>query len=146
MGHRRQTYRLGSFGPSGGSPRLSTLMSGSGGEGLALGLALLGGILIVLEGLVDAVRGAVFLAVGRTGIALGTWSQSLLFVLLGIVLIAVAVYGHGARSDGSRAAGLVLVLIPVLGFFLFGFLNGVLVLLGAVLVLVAGVVFLTARR
>jgi hypothetical protein len=119
-------------------------VAGGGGRGLALGLGVLGGILIVLEGLVDGIRGAVLLALGHTGYALGAWSASLLFVLLGIVLIVVAFYGRSARPDGSRAAGLVLVIIPLLGFLLFGFLNGILVLLGAVLVLVAGILYLTA--
>ncbi|MCI4342768.1 MAG: hypothetical protein L3J92_01440 [Thermoplasmata archaeon] len=119
-------------------------MSGGGGRGLALGLGILGAILIVLEGLVDAARGVVFLAFGHAGFAVGAWSQSVLFILLGFVLLVVVVYGRAARPDGSRAAGLVLVIIPLLGFVLFGFLAGILVLLGAVLVLAAGILYLTA--
>jgi hypothetical protein len=102
---------------------------------------MLGAILIVLEGLIDAIRGVVFVVVGRTGFAFGAWSQSLVFVLLGIVLFVIVLYGRAARPDGTRAAGIVLVILPLLGFFLFGFLNGILVLLGAVLVLVAGILY-----
>jgi hypothetical protein len=120
-------------------------LSGGSGRGLALGLGMLGAILIVLEGLIDAIRGVLFVVVGRTGFAFGAWSQSLVFVLLGIVLFVIVLYGRAARPDGTRAAGIVLVILPLLGFFLFGFLNGILVLLGAVLVLVAGILYLTTR-
>jgi hypothetical protein len=114
-------------------------MASSGGRGLALLFGLLGAFLILLEGILDAVRGVGFLVFGRPGFAIGSWSQSLLFVALAIVLFLVVLYGQAARSDGRRAAGAVLVIVPLLGFVLFGFLDGVLVLLGAVLVLITGI-------
>jgi hypothetical protein len=114
-------------------------MASGGGRGLALLFGLLGAFLILLEGLYDALRGVGFLVFGHPGYALGSWSQSILLVVLAIVLFIVVLYGRAARGDGRRAAGAVLVVIPLLGFLLFGFLDGVLVLLGAVLVLIAGI-------
>jgi hypothetical protein len=114
------------------------------GVGLLFGL--LGALLIVLEGLWDLVLGAVILAFGHVGFAFGTWSQGLVFVLLGLVLGGFALFGRSRGGDRSLAAGVVMVVVPVLGFALLGFLDGVLVLVGAVFVLIGGLLYLVASR
>ncbi|MCI4364806.1 MAG: hypothetical protein L3K10_01900 [Thermoplasmata archaeon] len=106
----------------------------------------MGAVLIALEGLVDLLKGVVFLVLGRPWIAVGAFSQAVLFVILGLILGGFTIYGRAAGGDRSLAAGVVLIVVSLLGLAVLGFTEGLLVLLGAVLVLIAGVLFLVTRR
>ncbi len=117
-----------------------------GGRGLGLLFGALGGALIVLEGLIDFVKGAFFLAVGRPYLGLGALGASVLFVVLGLVLIMFAFLGSVRQQDRALAAGVVMVVVALLGILLLGFANGLLGLLGAIFVLIAGLLYVVAGR
>ncbi len=117
-----------------------------GGRGLGLLFGALGGALIVLEGLIDFVRGAFFLAVGHPYLGLGALGASFLFVVLGLVLILFAFLGSGRHNDRALASGVVMVVVALLGIFLLGFASGLIGLLGAIFVLIGGLLYLVAGR
>ncbi|MGD0249878.1 MAG: hypothetical protein ABSB97_03170 [Thermoplasmata archaeon] len=109
-------------------------------------LGLLGAALIVLDGVLDAVGGAIFLVVGHGLLARGFWERSVLFLVVGCLMGFFALLGRSRGSDRSLTSGAVLVVLVVAGWLVLGLSSGVLALLGSVLVLVAGVLFLLSGR
>jgi len=106
----------------------------------------LGAVLIGLEGLVDLVRSAIYLAVGSGVHAFLPFDQGVVFLFLGLIVGAFAFLG-GMRGEGhATMAGAVLLVVVVVGWFALGLGSGLLAILGAVLALVAGVVFLVSGR
>jgi hypothetical protein len=113
---------------------------------LGMVLGLLGAALIVLEGLLEAIGGVIFLAVGRTMRAFGFWDHALLLLVVGLLMGFFAVLGRSRDTDRSLPAGVVLVVLVVVGWLVLGVTSGVLALLGSILVLVAGILFLLSGR
>lgn len=121
-------------------------MNDRGGRGLGLLFGALGGGLIVVEGLVDFVRGAYSVAIGHPYLALGAFGAFVLFVVLGLVFIMFAVLGSSREQDRALASGVVMVVVALLGIVLLGFANGLIGLLGSLFVLIGGLLFLVAGR
>jgi hypothetical protein len=121
-------------------------MASGGGRGLGFLFGVLGGVLIVVEGLIDLIRGAFFLAVGHPYLGLGALGASVLFVVLGLVFIMFAVLGSSRAPDRALASGVVMVVVALLGLLLLGFANGIIGLLGTVFVLIGGLLYLVAGR
>jgi hypothetical protein len=121
-------------------------VSATGDRTLGAIFGLLGAALVALEGLLDLVRGVVYLAVGHGARSFAPFDQALLFLVLGAVIALFAGIGGLRRQDRSLTAGVVLVVIVIAGWLLLGFSSGVLVLLGSIFVLIAGVIFLVAGR
>lgn len=113
---------------------------------LAFLFGVLGAVLVVLEGLVDLIRSAFFLAVGHPFVAFDEFTRSVLFVVLGIVLVLFAALGRNRGNDRALAAGVVMIVLALLGIFLLGFANGVLGLLGSIFVLIGGLLFIIDAR
>jgi hypothetical protein len=111
---------------------------------LAMVLGLVGALLLVLEGLVDLVSGVVFVALGHGFRAVGVVEQSFLFVVVGLLIGFFAFFGRSRGDDRSVVAGVVLIVLVVLGWLALGFTSGILALLGSVFVLVAGILFVFA--
>jgi len=88
--------------------------------------------LIVVEGLIDFIRGAYSLAIGHP--------------YLGLVFIMFAILGSSRPADRAVAAGVVMVVVALLGILLLGFANGLIGLLGSLFVLIGGLLFLVAGR
>ena len=118
------------------------------GDDRRLGMifGLLGGLLIVLDGLLRGISGAVLLAIGRSGAALGAWEHGILLIIGGLLLAFFAFYGRRGNRDRSLAAGVILIVLPILGWFVLGFGSGILSLVGAVLALIAGLLYLVSGR
>jgi hypothetical protein len=109
-------------------------------------LGLLAAVLIGLDGLLDLARGLFSLAVGRVGPAYFPFDQGVILVAVALLVAAFSVMG-GLRRDGrSTVAGVVLLVVVVVGWLALGLGSGLLSLLGALLGLVAGVVFLVSGR
>jgi len=107
---------------------------------------LLGAVLIVLDGLLDLARGFFYVVVGRGVHALLPLDQALIFFVVGLIVAVFSILG-GLRRDGpATVSGAVLVVLAVVGWLALGFGSGVLAILGTVLVLVGGVVFLASGR
>jgi len=102
--------------------------------------------LIVVEGLIDFIRGAYSLAIGHPYLALGAFGGFILFVVLGLVFIMFAILGSSRPADRAIAAGVVMVVVALLGILLLGFANGLIGLLGSLFVLIGGLLFLVAGR
>jgi len=107
---------------------------------------LLGGVLIGLEGLLDLARSALDLAGGRTGPASLPFDQGMVLLVLGLIIGVFAFLGGLRREGRAMVAGIVLLVVVILGWLALGLGAGLLSLLGAVLALVGGVVFLASAR
>ena len=121
-------------------------MPPSGNERFAFLLGALAAILLVLAGLIDLVGGFVFLAFGLGGHALGDWSRSVLDVVVGIVVGVFTAVGRAGGSDRTLTAGVVLVVLAVVGWFGLGFGGSILELLAALFALLAGILYLLSSR
>ncbi len=109
-------------------------------------LGILGAVLIALEAIVDLVRGVVYLAIGRGAFGLGAFSEALILIVFAVLVAVFAVLGSRRRESRATVAGAVLIVLVVVGWLGLGVASGLLALLGLLLVLVAGVVFLVAGR
>jgi hypothetical protein len=121
-------------------------MPSAGSERLAFLLGALAAILLILAGVIDFVGGFVFLALGLGGHALGSWSRSILDVVVGIVVGVFAVIGHSGGSDRTLTAGVILVVLAVVGWFGLGFAGSILELLAALFALLSGILYLISSR
>ncbi len=121
-------------------------MSAEGDRRLGVLFGLLGTALIVVDGLVDIIGGAVFLALGRGLRAAGAFDQGLLYLVFGLLVGFFVVLGRSRGEDRSLAAGLVLVVLVIVGWLVLGTASGLLAVLGSVLVLIAGILYLVAGR
>lgn len=115
-------------------------------RGIATVLGLVGAVLFGFEGFLDLLRGVIYLAVGHGVRAFGPWDEALLLIVVAILVALFSVLGGSRRSDRALLAGVVLVVIAIVGWLALGFGTGVLALLGSVFVLLGGVVFLVAAR
>ena len=107
---------------------------------------LLGAVLIALDGLLDLVRSVLYLAIGRGGHAYLPFDQGVIFLVLGLLVAVFSFLGGVRRDAGATVAGAVLIAIAVLGWVALGLGSGLLSILGAILVLVGGIVFLASGR
>lgn len=121
-------------------------MAGATDRGIGGLFGLLGAVLIGLEGLLDLVRGVVYLAVGRGFRAFGSLDESIVLIVLGFVIALFALLGMARRQERSLVAGAVLVVVAIVGWLALGFGAGILGLLGTIFVLIGGVVLLVAGR
>ena len=113
---------------------------------LALIFGLLGALLLIIEGLLDLLTGVVLLAFGHGLRALGAWDHALLLTIFGILVGFFAFFGRSRSGDRSLAAGVVLLVIALLGWLVFGLPTGLLGVLGSILVIISGLLFLVSRR
>jgi hypothetical protein len=113
---------------------------------LGMILGLLGAALIVLDGVLRAIGGVISLAVGRGYYALGLWEGAVLFLVVGFLMGFFALLGRSRGSDRSLTSGAVLIVLVIAGWLVLGLTNGILALLGSLLVLIAGVLFLVSGR
>lgn len=102
----------------------------------------LGAALLILDGLLDLVRGVIYLAIGRGLRAFGPFDQALVFIVIGGVVAVFTALGGVRRQSRAVAAGAVLVVVALAGWLVLGFGTGVLALLGSIFILIAGIVFL----
>jgi hypothetical protein len=107
---------------------------------------LLGALLLVLEGLIELVTGAFLLAVGRGWAAFGAWEHAVLVLVVGVIVGLFAAYGRSRAADRSLAAGIVLVVIALVGWLALGLTAGLAGVLGTLLVLISGILFLIVRH
>ncbi len=104
-------------------------------------------VLLVLDGIVSIVRGFLFLALGY-GFRLvrAELGQSILFIVLGLVVGFLALYGRSRGEDRSLVSGVALLVLAVVGWLVLGLGAGLLGILAALFALLAGVFFLVAGR
>ena len=109
---------------------------------LGYGFGLLGGSLILLGALVSLLVGVVDLALGRPLVALDSESVALvLFVVGGLAMFFAWLTSH-EWNDRTLAGGVLLVVLSFVGWAFLGLGANVLALIGALFVLLSGVLFL----
>ncbi len=113
---------------------------------LGLVLGLVGGGLILIDGLLAGVDGTILLLIGNGHRALGLWEHSILLLLVGALIVFFTFLGRFRGADRSLASGAVLVVLVVAGWLVLGLTSGLLSLIGSLLALVAGVLFLVSAR
>jgi len=117
-----------------------------GTRGIAFLFALLAALLFVVAGVVDFVGAFLFLAFGSGGHAFGAWYHSVIFVVVGVLVGAFAIFGHSGDRERTLAAGVILVVLAVVGWLALGFGGDLLGVLGALFSLIAGILFLVASQ
>ncbi len=115
---------------------------------LGYGFGLLGGALIGLGGVVSLIVGAVELVRGRPFGAIGAAGNAVvLFVVGGLAMFFAWLARHDWRAR-PFASGVLLAVLAVVGWVIVGLDTSLLALVGSLLVFLAGVLFLIepARR
>jgi len=121
-------------------------MPGSDLRNLAWLLGLLAALFLVFAGIIDFVGGFVFLALGLGGHALGSWARSVVYVVVGLLFGLFAMVGRSGPADRALGAGVVLVVLAVVGWLGLGFGGELLALLAALFALISGILFLVSSR
>ena len=121
-------------------------MPGGDLRGLAFLFGVLGALVLILAGVVDFVGGFVFLALGLGSHALSAWVRSVVYVVVGLMFGVFAAIGRSGGEDRKVAAGVILVVLSIVGWFGLGFGGELLALLAALFALISGLLFLVARR
>lgn len=102
--------------------------------------------LLLIDALLRFAFGFLYLVRGRELAAVGSTGSAVIFLIIGLVIGFFAVLGRSRGQDRSLAAGIVLIVLALLGLLALGFTGSILALLAAVFTLIAGVLFLVAAR
>lgn len=121
-------------------------MTSEGDRRLGMLFGLLGSVLIILSGIFRAIGGALLLAFGHERGAFGTWDQAAVLVAVGLIIGFFSLYGRSGAPDRGLAAGAVLIVLAIVGWLALGFGSGLISLLGALLVLIGGILYLVSGR
>ncbi|MGA8710313.1 MAG: hypothetical protein WB786_03670 [Thermoplasmata archaeon] len=121
-------------------------MSSSGDRNLGFLFGALGAVFLVAAGVVDFLGGFVFLAFGLGGHAIGAWDRSLVNVVVGVIVGLFTFVGRSGGKDRAVTAGVILVVLAIVGWLGLGLAGGVLELLGALFALIAGILYLLSAR
>ncbi|MCI4368867.1 MAG: hypothetical protein L3K09_04815 [Thermoplasmata archaeon] len=111
-------------------------------ERVALALGLSGGLVFLVGAFVTLLTGSVDLVTGRLTGALDLWSDALLLSVLGGLAMLFSYLGHSTWRDRPFSAALVLIVVALLAAAVLGPGTVVFTLIGAMLVGVAGVLYL----
>jgi hypothetical protein len=121
-------------------------VTADGDRRLATVFGLLGALLIALGGLVELARGVAYLTFGHAGHAFVPLDQALVFLVIALIVGLFSILGGARHEARPIVSGAVLVVLVIVGWLAFGLANGILAILGMLLALVAGVVFLASGR
>ena len=121
-------------------------MSAEGDRRLAMIFGVLAAVLLVLASLVRFLVGVAFLATGHQFAALGAGGEAVIFLVLALLIGFFALFGRSRTPDRSVAAGVILVVLAIVGWLALGFAGSLLAILAAVFTLISGILFLVAGR
>lgn len=107
---------------------------------------LLGGGLLVLDGVVDGIGAAAYFLIGRSDRSIGAFDHAFVLVVVGLLLGFFALFGRSRDRERGLAAGSILVVFAIVGYFVLGFGSSVLSVIGSLLALVGGILFLVSSR
>jgi hypothetical protein len=109
---------------------------------LGYGFGLLGGLLIFLGGLAALVLGAAQAILGHPNPAVSMVSEAIVLFVLGGLAVFFAYLGSHGWKDHALTTGILLVIIALLGWGLFGIGSSLLALVGGIFVFLSGVLYL----
>ncbi len=123
-------------------------MSSSGDRNLGFLFGALGAVILIVAGVINFFGGFVFLALalGLGGPALGALTRSVIYVVFGIIIGLFTLIGRSGGNDRTFTAGVVLIVLAIVGWFDLGLANGLLALLAALFALIAGILYLLSAR
>jgi hypothetical protein len=121
-------------------------MTGSDDRRIAFILGVLGAVLLLLAAVLHFAVGVGLLITGATRSATGSLGSSVVEVVVALLIGFFAFLGRARGSDRNIAAGIVLVVLAVVGWAALGFGADLLALLASILTLLSGVLFLLAGR
>jgi hypothetical protein len=121
-------------------------MTGEGERRIGFVFGALGGLFLFLAAIVRFLVGALFLATGHTGVGAGSIAQSVLFLVLGLMILFFSFVGQRRGSDRALACGIVLIVLALVGWFALGLGTSILAILGALFALIAGILYTVAGR
>lgn len=109
---------------------------------LGWGFGLLGGLLIVLAAFVSVLVGTIDLIAGHPMGALGAGSEAIGWFVVGVLALFFSYLAARPWKDHPMTAGLLLVLLSIVGWAVLGLGGSVPALVGALFVLLSGLLFL----
>lgn len=111
-------------------------------KGIGYGFGLLGGLLIALGAVVAFAVGTANAIIGHPMAAVSMLSESIVLLVVGALAVFFAYLGAHAWRDRPITSGVMLVVIALLGWGLLGLGSNVIALVGAILVFLAGILYL----
>ncbi len=124
----------------------ATAVSAAGDRRLGAALGLIGAVLLALGGLVDLARGLWDLAVRHGLSTIPAVDEGIVAIVVALLVGVFAVLGGLRSEDRAMVAGVVLIVIAIVGWLALGFGSGLLAILATVFIVIAGVVFLASGR
>jgi hypothetical protein len=121
-------------------------MTDPGDRRIAFIFGILGAALLGVEALVALIEGVVYFAIRHVPHGFGSLEQAVLLLVMALLVGFFASVGSLRGGDRTLAAGVVLIVLAVVGWAVLGFGGAVLSLVGSILVLISGIVFLVASR
>jgi len=121
-------------------------MSADGDRRLALVFGVVGAVLLVLDALLRFLFGVVLLVSGHTHAGAGSVGGAVIFLVVGLLIGFFALLGRARSQDRSLAAGIILIVLALVGWLALGFGGSLLAILAVVFTLIAGILFLVAGR
>ncbi|HZY91875.1 MAG TPA: hypothetical protein VFG07_03750 [Thermoplasmata archaeon] len=109
---------------------------------LGYGFGLLGGLLIVIGALMALMVGVADLVVSHPIGTINAWSESVVLFVVGGLALFFAYLGAHSWRDRGLVSGTMMVIIAVLGWAVLGLGSDIVALVGAIFVLLSGVLFL----
>jgi len=119
-------------------------MAAGGNRGIAFMFGVLSAILLIVAAAADFIGGFVFLAFGAGGHALGVWGRSVVDIIMALLVGMFSVFGRSGDRERTLAAGVVLVVLAFVAWFVLGLTGEILALVGVLFALIAGILFLVA--
>jgi hypothetical protein len=103
---------------------------------------LIGGVLILGGGLFAIAFGITDLALGRLSHAAGSLAAAVVLLVVGALVVLFAHLAEHGWRDRPFATGVLLVVLPVIGWVALGFGANLLALVGGIFALLAGILYL----
>jgi hypothetical protein len=113
---------------------------------LGLTFGVIAAALLVVDAFLRLLFGVVLLASGHAHAAAGSVGGAVIFLVVGLLIGLFAVLGRTRDSERSLAAGVILIVLALVGWLALGFGGSLLAILAAVFALIAGILFLVAGR
>jgi hypothetical protein len=121
---------------------LGTNMGEMTERSLGRAFGLLGGILLLLGGLLALVLGTAELVVGRPYTAVSAGSEGIVLLVIGVIALVFSNLASGSWSGRPAVSGVMLMVVSLVAWVTLGLGGNIVALLGAILVFLAGVLYL----
>ena len=109
---------------------------------LGYGFGLLGGLLIVIGAIVALMTGVADLVLSHPFATINAWSESVVLFVVGALALFFAYLGQHSWRDRGLVSGIMMVVVAVLGWTVLGLGTNLVALVGAIFVLLSGILYL----